>query len=57
VWSQLPTKGDWVYEIKLDGHGAQAMKKRGIDFRSPHWTEVGHKAVESTLTLEKLHNS
>jgi bifunctional non-homologous end joining protein LigD len=27
---QLPTKGDWVYEVKLDGYRAQAIKKRNI---------------------------
>jgi DNA ligase D-like protein (predicted ligase) len=27
---QLPTKGDWLYEVKLDGYRAQAVKKRGI---------------------------
>ncbi|HUS09769.1 MAG TPA: hypothetical protein VMZ30_04815 [Pyrinomonadaceae bacterium] len=26
---QLPAKGDWLYEVKLDGYRALAMKKRG----------------------------
>ena len=29
---ELPTKGDWVYAVKLDGLRAQAMKKA----RLPH---------------------
>src|SRR4051794_32116106 len=26
---RLPTKGDWLYEVKLDGYRALVIKKRG----------------------------
>lgn len=28
--ARLPAGGDWLYELKLDGYRALAMKKRGV---------------------------